>query len=60
MKGERAFKPTVNNGKTNENVLKKRNWPICLSLWISHFFCSNSLSSIYSYIGHCNIKMAEQ
>ena len=32
MKGERAFKQTLNNGKINENVLRKRNWPICLSL----------------------------
>jgi len=32
MKGERAFKQTLNNGKINENVLRKRTWPICLSL----------------------------
>lgn len=36
IKGERAFKQTLNNGKINENVLREE--PAHLTLWVSPFF----------------------
>lgn len=62
MKGERTFKQTLNNGKINENVLRKRNWPV--------FLCGSHISLLKqllfhlifarSAVGKGNIKMAEQ